>query len=293
MTDNNKSNTNIILNTILAVEGIPVNLHIWSIILEETIRRSSYCDSCDKIHSTLRRKRTLELLVICRKFNNLDILRKNFCRTSNFFNVSMNKLYKQKWTLYDPINKTSLHYVTLPLLISKTSSSEISNRIFNITWLDKTPQKGFIKWVYGRRLPIFFMATVSYLISESGEFLPKLKIPAFAPIEDPTPNAKYRYIHDMPKMNWIKTPLKSENSDGPSVSIKGKYHLLVLGSPYNLFEIDNMDFFQTKKVEPIGKVEGKQVCFLVYRIRSLWRYRIFLKSDIYGKYPIYFRTNML
>jgi hypothetical protein len=289
MTHNNESFT----TTILAREGIPVMLDVWRIILEAIVNLSGYCNNCDKIHSTLTRNKTLELLLICRTFNNLDILRKRFCRTSKLLNVSMTKVYTQVWKLYDPILQRSLHYITLPNLISKSSSNEISNRIFNITWLDKIPPKGIIKWVYGKRLPVFFMATVKWLISHDGNFLPELKIPAFSSVQDLTPNAKYRYIHDMPKMNWIKTPCQSGNSEPLMIGIKGKYHLLVLGSPYNLFEIDNMDIFKTKKVEPIGKIEGKEVCFLVYRIRSLWRYRIIPKSDIYGKYPIYFRTNIL
>jgi len=313
MTENNESKekTNVWISNEesipLVSKGVPIMLVIWENILEYTMLYTleipKKCPSCQKAHHGESKKEYNRagcvrlLLSICRSFNNLSVLRKYFCRISRFPGIPLKSVNPHQWRSVEEISwgnngLISPMYITLMNLKSK-SDKKVSERVSCITWL-KTGSliKGMVNWEYGKKLPIFFMAHLNYLMAEGGELFPELKIPMFSYELDRTPNAEYTFQHKMPKMTWKKT-LSPNIKDEISIKVKGKYHFLVLGSPYNLFEIDNMDFFKTAKVEPIGKIEGKKVCFLVYRIRSLWRYRIFMKSDKLGTYPIYFRTNVL
>ena len=272
---------------IFVKDGIPNQMHLWTIILKSIIDsitdvKTANC-FCGQCFSKKRKARILDLLLVCRSFNNLAELRKYFQPITPFNGQRLlftNNV--QNWNI-DQFKFCSLFRVRT------RKSQSISNRIYAITWIrERSTNVNHIRWEYGRNLPVFFFAITDQLMDYSGNILPKLSIPMFSYIRENVLGSKYIYKHVIGKMQWKKTMLV-ENLQ----ITKGRYILLVLGSPFNLFEVDNLNHLQTTKLNPIVKIIGRKVCYLVYRIRSQWRYRIFMKSDTTGKFPIYFRTNSL
>ena len=282
------------INLLVKENGEPNSLHIWGLIMKYVVLMIpciGWCE-CGKCGNDKRKKKLLELLLVCRTFNNLPELREFFRPISSFNGHSMRFKTANiaSWSLYKYGVIGEFRFKTLMSVKTRLGVSP-SNRIYGITWMkDNNNFTGYCRWVYDKWLPIYFFARVTHLIDISGNILSDLNIPMFSYKNDLRPNtSKFIYQKFKRKIRWVKTQI----GDTKLLNIKGKYTVLVLGSPFNLFEVDNIDYLTSKKVEPIAKISGPNICYLVYRIQSLRRYRIFFKSDIPGRLPIYFRTNTL
>lgn len=267
-------------------KGVPKALHLWDIVLSHL---TSFYQS-NKAHPYRFKKTNINmrpkvLMSICRTFNNLPSLRARFIPL--ILNKSMRIRFRPIGLPYIR-NIYNIDLVTINCVKARLNHGA-SNRLFGMTWVCAPRIPNYYVWSRPD-FPVWFFTRHDILITEENDFLPKLKIPLYTHkrlYNSSGTGVNVEKHLSKEQLHWKKECLTTNLSNN-----KGNYFLLVLGSPWNLYEMSNQNYLDVKKVEPIGKMSACKICYLIYRLKPIWRYRIVLKSDLHGKIPINFRTNV-